>query len=184
MTKEEKQNLEEKDIIDEMQEEINEIENEDWEIDQDKLNEALNPELVDQIDENTLLAKVMADFDNYKKRVERDKHEMVFFLKQDILKNILPRVDDMERIIKNTPDDLKWNPIYEWVVSMHSKILSDLWKMWVIAFESVWNQVNPDKHDVMTTVPWKESWIIFDEFEKWYMLNDKVLRHAKVIVWL
>lgn len=183
MTKEEKQNLEEKDILDEMQEEINEIENEDWEIDQDKLNDALNPVIENKIDENSLLAKVMADFDNYKKRVERDKQDMVFFLKQDILKNILPRIDDMERIIKNTPDELRWNTLFEGIVSMHSKILSDIWKMGVIGFQSIWLEVDPNKHDVMTTVPWKETWIIFDEFEKWYMLNDKVLRHAKVIVW-
>jgi molecular chaperone GrpE len=55
----------------------------------------------------------MADFENYKKRVERDKQEMIFFLKKDILKNILPRIDDMERIIKNTPDELKENALYE-----------------------------------------------------------------------
>jgi molecular chaperone GrpE (heat shock protein) len=35
----------------------------------------------------------------------------------------------------------------------------------------------------MTTVPWKKEWIICDEFEKWYMLWDRVLRHAKVVVW-
>jgi len=60
-----------------------------------------------------MLAKVSADFDNYKKRVERDKLDMIFFLKNDILKKILPRVDDLDRIIKNTPEDLKNNALYE-----------------------------------------------------------------------
>jgi len=60
-----------------------------------------------------MLAKVSADFDNYKKRVERDKIDMIFFLKNDILKKILPRVDDLDRIIKNTPEDLKNNALYE-----------------------------------------------------------------------
>ncbi|MDR0772346.1 MAG: nucleotide exchange factor GrpE [Candidatus Peribacteria bacterium] len=57
--------------------------------------------------------KLQADFDNYKKRTERDKEDMTFFLKADILGRILPRIDDLERIIKNTPKDLKQNPLFE-----------------------------------------------------------------------
>lgn len=180
MTKEEKNNLEEKELEQEAQEEISQIENESWEIDEAKLEEAQNPE---EFKCRDMLAKVSADFDNYKKRVERDKLDMIFFLKNDILKKILPRVDDLDRIIKNTPEDLKNNALYEWVVSMQSKLLSDLEKMWVRPFDSIWQSVDPDKHDVMTAVVWKETWIIFDEFEKWFMLEDRVLRHAKVIVW-
>jgi molecular chaperone GrpE (heat shock protein) len=49
----------------------------------------------------------MADFENFKKRVERDKQDMIFFLKSDIFKKILPRIDDLERIITNTPEEMK-----------------------------------------------------------------------------
>jgi len=55
----------------------------------------------------------MADFDNFKKRTERDKTEMIFFLKQDIFKKILPRLDDLDRMIKNTPEDLMNNALFE-----------------------------------------------------------------------
>lgn len=181
MTKEEKNKIEEQDILEEMQDEIDEIENEDWSINEEKLEE--NNEIIEEIDENSQLAKVMADFDNFKKRVERDKIDMIFFLKQDIFKKIIPRIDDLERIIKNTPEELKTWVLYEWVLSLESKFKKDLESLWVIAFESKWETVNPDKHDVMTTVPWQAEWIIFDEFEKWYMLGDRVLRHAKVVVW-
>lgn len=184
MTNEEKNKLEEQDIIDEMLEEIDEIENDDGTINEEKLEEAANPE--EKLKEEKcqdVLARTMADFDNFKKRTERDKGDMIFFLKQDIFKKILPRLDDLERIIKNTPEELQNNPLFEWVVSMQKKLIEDLDKMWVKQFDSVWNEVNPDMHDVMTTVPWKEEGIIFDEFEKGYMLLDRVLRHAKVIVW-
>jgi molecular chaperone GrpE len=53
-----------------------------------------------------MLARNQADFDNFKKRTERDKDDMIFFLKLDIFKKILPRLDDLERIIKNTPEDM------------------------------------------------------------------------------
>ncbi len=51
--------------------------------------------------------RVQADLENFKKRTERDKADMVFFLKSDIFKKILPRVDDLERILKNTPEDMR-----------------------------------------------------------------------------
>lgn len=173
MSKEEKSKIEEEDIIEQMEEEIEEI--------QDK-EEAKTEEQDIEIDENSALSKVMADFDNFKKRTERDKTDMIFFLKQDIFKKILPRLDDLDRIIKNTPDELKENALFEWVTSMQSKLISDLDKMWVKPFDSNWEEVNPDLHEVMTTVPGQKEGIIFDEFEKWYMLGDKVLRHAKVVV--
>ena len=182
MTKEEleKNKLEEEDILEQMNEEIEEVENEEWEIDEIKIEENTSPE-----DEKCkdALARTMADFENFKKRTDRDRDDMIFFLKQDIFKKILPRLDDLERIINNTPKDLQDNPLFEWVLSMQSKLIDDLSKMWVKAFDSKWEEVNPDMHDVMTTVPWKKEWVIFDEFEKGYKLNDRVLRHAKVIVW-
>ena len=175
-----KEILEEEDILEEMEQEIEEIENDDGTISEEKLCDAINPE-----DEKCkdILARTMADFDNFKKRTERDKWDMIFFLKQDIFKKILPRLDDLDRIIKNTPDELKENALFEWVVSMQTKLISDLGKMWVKSFDSKWNEVDPDMHDVMTTVPGQKEWIIFDEFEKGYKLWDKVLRHAKVVVW-
>lgn len=176
MSQKDKETMQEEDILEQMQDEIEEMETSEE-----------KEEIIEKSSENDktkeILAKTLADFDNYKKRVERDKEEMIFFLKADILKKILPRIDDLERILKNTPEELKTNPLFEWVLSMQKKLLEDLEKMWVKPFESIWQTVNPDLHDVMTVVPWQESGIIFDEFEKWYLLWDKVLRHAKVIVW-
>lgn len=179
MSKKDKDLIEEQDIIEEMEEEIEEIEDEEGNIDEEKLKEAENPSS-DKTKE--LLAKVTADFDNFKKRTERDREDMIFFLKSDILKKVFPRIDDMERMLKNTQEELKETPLYEGVVSMHKKLSSDLKSMWVESFDSIWQEVNPDLHDVMSAVPGKETGIIFEEFEKGYMLNWKVLRHAKVIV--
>ena len=129
-----------------------------------------------------MLARSAADLENFKKRTERDKSDMVFFLKLDIFKNILPRIDDLERIIQNTPKDLQNGPVYEWIVTLQKTFSKDLDKLWVKSFESKGQQVDPERHEVMTQVPWEE-WIIIDEFEKWYILWERVLRVAKVVVW-
>jgi molecular chaperone GrpE len=73
--------------------------------------------------------------------------------------------------------------LFEWILSLEKKFKNDIETLWLKPFISKWEQVDPNKHDVMTTIPWQTEGIIFDEFEKWYMLWDKVLRHAKVVVW-
>jgi molecular chaperone GrpE len=73
--------------------------------------------------------------------------------------------------------------LYEWIISLEQKFKKDIENLWVKQFSSIWSEVDPNKHDVMTTIPWKKEWIICDEFEKWYYLGEKILRHAKVIVW-
>jgi molecular chaperone GrpE len=87
--------LEEELVIDEntINEEIVENESEDTTSECSKLKEAFT--------------RQQADFNNFKKRVDRDRDDMIFFLKSDILKKILPRIDDLQRIISQTPDEQK-----------------------------------------------------------------------------
>lgn len=180
MTQNEKENKKIHDLEEEMQEELDEIvEEETEEISEENTTTEWNDELVKLKD---AFARQQADYDNFKKRVERDREDMMFFLKSDILKNLLPRLDDMQRIILATPEsDRNW-AIYEWIVSIEKKLSADLEKMWVKSFVSKWEKVDPDKHEVMAQVP-GEEWVIIDEFEKGYMIGDRVLRVAKVVVW-
>ena len=180
MTKNEKDEIEEQDIVNEMQDEIADIENNEEENNNEEIETTGNSEI--DILKDTL-TRTQADFVNFKQRVERDKEDMIFFLKTDILKKVLPRIDDIQRMVQNTPEEMREWALYEGIVSMETKLLADLDKMWVKPFESKGSTVDPDKHDVMTTVPGQEEWIIFDEFEKWYVLWERVLRHAKVVVW-
>jgi molecular chaperone GrpE len=81
MTKQEKDILEEQDILEEMEEELDEIENEEGEIEEEKIEEAQGK--IDPEEEKCkdILARTLADFENFKKRTERDKQDMIFFLK-------------------------------------------------------------------------------------------------------
>ena len=174
-----KEMLEEQELIEEAEDEIEEVKNKDGSINEDRVEE-LSWEEESYKDK---YIKLQADFENFKSRTSREKDDMIFFLKQDILLKILPRVDDLERIISNTPDEEKTTSIYEAVVAMEKKIKDDLEKLWVKAFCSKGEEINPDKHEVMTTVPGQKENIICDEFEKWYELNWRILRHAKVVAW-
>lgn len=179
MSEKDKNSILEEDVLENMQDEIEDFEKEEME-NEKKIE---NKEEIEEDKTKEILSKTLADFDNYKKRVERDKKESYIFMKTDILKHMIPLADDLERIIKNTPDELKENALFEWVTSTLKRLNSEFEKLWVSSFDSIWKEVNPDFHDVMTVVPGQKSGIIFDEFEKGYMIDWKVLRHAKVIVW-
>jgi len=129
-----------------------------------------------------VLARTQADYQNFKMRSERDREDMIFFLKYDIFKKILPRIDDLERMIKNTPEEQKNGALYEWVLVLEKSLKRDLEALWVQQYDSLWKEVNPDLHEVMTQIPSETPWVIVDEFEKGYMLGERVLRVAKVIV--
>ena len=182
MTQHSKDEIENEDILDEMVEEIEELEDAEWAIDEEKVVEATEPSGDPEIDRlKDTLARTQADYKNFQTRTERDKVDMIFFLKQDIFKKILPRIDDLERIINNTPAEEQVGAIFDWLKLVYTKLLDDVSRLWVKVFESKWEEVDPEKHDVMTQVPGEEG-IIQDEFEKWYELDGRVLRHAKVVV--
>ena len=184
MVKHDKQDRENEDIIEEMQEEIHEIENDEGDINEDKLEDAIHPGSSDEVEKlKDALSRSQADFDNFKKRTERDRGEMAFFLKADVLRKILPRIDDLERMLKNTPEDMRIGALYEWLVALEKSLKKDLTGLWVVPFDSLGGPVDPNKHEVMTQVPSDQIGLIIDEFEKGYMLWDKVLRVAKVVVW-
>jgi molecular chaperone GrpE len=75
------------------------------------------------------IARQQADYENFKKRVERDKLDMMFFLRSDVIGKILPRVDDLERMITSTPEEAKQTPLFKGVESVYSNIIKDLEKM-------------------------------------------------------
>ncbi len=199
MTKQEKETKKENDLNNEMeqdlQQELNDTEKElDYESEKEEEHDILekndwNDETLEKIEVNNdeisklkdAFARQQADFSNFKMRVDRDKDDMIFFLKLNILKKVLPRIDDMQRIILATPEEQRIWAIYEWIVSIEKKLTQDLEKMWVKAFVSKWEKIDPLKHEVMTQIP-GENWIIIDEFEKWYMIWDRVLRVSKVVV--
>ena len=176
-----KENIKQEDLEHEVEELVEELTDEDWEINEEQVDDIAWDNEVARLKD--ALARQQADYDNFKKRTSRDKEEMVFFLKSKIISPVLKRVDDIERIITNTPEENQNWAIYEWILALEKALKKDLSDQWVKEFSSLGDEVDPHKHDVMTQVPGQEPWIVFDEFEKWYMLDEKVLRVAKVVVW-
>ncbi len=127
------------------------------------------------------LSRAQADYSNLLKRVDRDKMDMTSFITSNIIKKFLPTVDNLERALATVPGEIAEQKWTEGIRATLQGLSKQLESMGVQVFASLGNEVDTEHHEVMSQMPWKEG-IIIAEFEKGYILHDRVIRHAKVIV--
>jgi len=129
-----------------------------------------------KLDELTnLLKRVQADFENYKKRVEKEKIEFVKYASADVIRKMLPIIDSFEQAVKNGAD--------EGTKSLYSQFLDVLFKEGLKKIECAGKLFDPFLHEaMMQAVSDKEEGTILEELQAGFMFNDAVLRHAKVKV--
>jgi len=124
---------------------------------------------------------LLAEFDNYKKRVSNQISNDKKYEGKDIFINIIPIIDDIERVL--IVEDIDSKSIISGIDLIKNKFLSVLEDLGVNSYKSVGKLFNPDYHEaIMMKKTKKKSNIIIEEYEKGYTQHDKVLRHAKVIV--
>ena len=129
------------------------------------------------------LLRTAAELDNYKKRTEREISQILQHANEGLIHEILPVIDDLERSLK-TMDDADGTVFADGVVMIYQKLLSTLMGRGLEQMESVGQPFDVDSHDALLQIE-KEgepSGIVLEEHEKGYMLNGKVVRHAKVVV--
>ncbi len=135
-----------------------------------------------QIEELTgALARAMADLQNYKRRTEEEQGSFVKFANAELLKILLPVIDNFDRSAEHMPDDLKGNDWAKGVVQIHDDLLKTLEKAGVKRIKTVGEKLNPNLHEGLIAGPGKKDEII-EEFEPGYTLNDNVIKPAKVKV--
>ena len=131
---------------------------------------------------NNKYIRLLAEFDNYKKRSDEEKSILIKYEGKDVVKSILPVLDDLYRTL-NLPDLDKKGSLYKGVNMILEKIISSLNDIGVKSFESVNEEFDIELHEALMTKKSKlKSNIIIEEYEKGYRYHDKVIRHAKVVV--
>lgn len=128
---------------------------------------------------------LMADFDNYRKRVTREKAEILKNGGEKVLRGLLPIVDDFERGLAATANDTDGAAVREGMQLIYNKLIKYLESNGVKAMESTGAPFDADLHEAIAKIPAPSEELkgkIVDTTQKGYMINDKVLRHAKVAV--
>ena len=130
------------------------------------------------------LLRVAADFDNYKKRVAREKEEWTKFANEDLIKAILPFIDNLQRAINHAEKVEDTGVLIEGVRLTIQQLLQALNKFGLSSFESVGKPFDPTMHEAMLVVETDkhEPNQVVEEFQKGYLLNDRLLRPATVSV--
>lgn len=153
--------------------------------------EASTPEQeIEQLRENLAKEKkeylfLMAEFDNFRKRTLREKSEIIRNAGENVLKGLLPIVDDFERGLKAAAQAEDANAVDEGMRLIYNKLIKFLAANGVKEFDPADDVYDADRHEAISVVPVPDEaqkGKILDTVEKGYMINDKVLRHAKVVV--
>lgn len=128
---------------------------------------------------------LMAEFDNFRKRTLKEKAELMRNAGEGVLKGLLPIVDDFERGLKATEGSDNAAGVREGMELIYNKLCKFLAQNGVKPMESTGQDFDSERHEAISVVPAPEENLkgkVLDTVEKGYDINDKVLRHAKVVV--
>jgi molecular chaperone GrpE len=149
---------------------------------EDNILEKLSAELAEQRDQHM---RLYAEFDNFRKRSLKERADYLKSAGSDIVIALLPVMDDFERAIKASSSLEEKDPLKEGIILVYHKLKGILESKGLKAMTSIGTEFNVDVHEAVTNVPVTDSSMkgkVVDELEKGYWYNDKVIRHAKVVV--
>lgn len=128
---------------------------------------------------------LMAEFDNFRKRTMKEKVEIIKNAAEKAMKDILPVIDDFERALQAMNDQKDVQGLKEGVELIYNKFIKYLEANGVKAIESDKAEFDTELHEAVANFPTPEEELkgkVIDTVQKGYKINDKVLRHAKVVV--
>lgn len=140
-------------------------------------------------EENNLLKdqylRKQAELENYRKRMQREKAETIQFSNKQLLLDLVPIIDDFERAIKSSEVSKDFESFHDGVVLIEKGFINLLERKWgLIRFDSEGEVFDPQRHEAITTEERTdhETSMVLEDYQKGYLLHDKVLRFAKVKV--
>jgi molecular chaperone GrpE len=147
-------------------------------------------EQIDQLTQELTEAKdkyirLYAEFDNYKKRTVKERLDLISTAGRDTISSFLPVLDDFDRAKKSADDEKTQEVFSEGVSLVYNKLQGLMSSKGVKAMESTGEAFDPDLHEAITEIPAPTEELkgkVIDTVEKGYFLNDKIIRHAKVVV--
>jgi len=126
-----------------------------------------------------------ADYENFRKRMNREKQELTEFANQNLILDLLPALDDFERAIKSAETSKDFTSFFEGIVMIEKQLSSQLENKWGLRrFDSGGQPFDPNRHEAIQmekTAGITEA-VVQEDYVKGYFLREKVIRYAKVKV--
>ena len=137
------------------------------------------------IDFKDKYVRLYSEFENYRKRTAREKIDIITNASENVLKEIIPILDDFERAMVNNENVKEISTVKEGFELIHNKINKTLTNQGLKPMDSIGKSFDPDIHEAITKIPATKDKMkgkVMDVIEKGYTLNEKVIRFAKVVV--
>lgn len=135
---------------------------------------------------NDKYLRLYSEFDNYRKRTQKERLEMIQTAGEDVIKMMLPIIDDFERAQKSMDEKADFQMLKDGVDLIYNKLLNSLATKGLTPMSSsIGEKFDSDIQEAITQVPAPSEDLkgkVIDEVEKGYMLKEKVIRFAKVVV--
>ena len=134
---------------------------------------------------NDKYLRLFSEFDNYRKRTNKERLELLNTASEEVIIELLPVIDDFERGIKAMEDNDALQTSVEGMQLIYNKFISILTKKGLEPMKSIGETFDTDYHEALTNIPAPSKDLkgkVVDEIEKGYLLNGKVIRFARVVV--
>jgi molecular chaperone GrpE len=131
------------------------------------------------------LLRKQADYENFRKRLFREKEESMKYANQMVLLDITSVIDDFERAIKSAEESKDFNAFHDGIVMIEKRLVSTLEKKWELKrFDSVGEVFDPEKHLAIAVEENSEHEVptVLEDYQKGYLFHERILRPAKVKV--
>jgi len=148
---------------------------------------AVEPEVQPPVQEEeplkNQLLRLQADFDNFRKRTQRERNELFLFANESLFLEMLPIIDHFEMGFKSAEEHKTDCSVTEGFRIVYNQLLDVLKKFNVTAIDTVGEPFNPHRHEAVLHMPSdKPAETVLDQVRRGYMLGDKLLRAAQVII--
>ncbi len=132
-----------------------------------------------------LRLRLQADFDNFRKRKNKEMSDSIRFANQELLLQLIPVLDNFDRTLDAIEKTDNLSAIKDGIAVVDKSMKKTFKKIGMEPINSIGKELNPEFHEVITTVPVdekKKKGVVIDEIEKGYKLKDRVIRVAKVVI--
>lgn len=140
------------------------------------------------LEENNVLRdqylRKSADLENYRKRVQKENQDLYFKANQQLILDVVPIIDDLDRALKTAEEFKNFDSFYHGVTLIEKQFVDILEQKWrVKRFDSIGERFDPKMHEAVSVESSDQTTsLVVEDYQKGFLLNDKVLRPAKVKV--
>lgn len=126
--------------------------------------------------------RTAADFENYKKRRDKESQELIQFAREVTVVKMLPTLESLEQALKKAPEDERFKTWAEGVIKIVQQLEKTLLELGVEKIKTVGEKFNYELHEAVEMVDGEQSGTVVEELQTGYKLNNKIIRPAKVKV--